>query len=256
MANVQLLPDPPKSAFDPEKALSLPVGMTSPLWFAFAGVAAAGAAYWWMSRWARPTNLEALGLAQAKAVDTVIDVAVDSFEAVEVAAEDVVEAAADLALESVPEPVAEVLEALAPEPVAPLAAEPEPVLEAEPEPEAVIEAAPEPVPEAAPEPEPVVEAASEPEPEPVVTAELEPVVEATPEPAPEPEDLADDLTRIAGIGPKLSVKLAARGLTTFAQLAALTADDLAELDTALDLKGRPIRDAWVAQAKRFAAAAV
>ena len=64
--------------------------------------------------------------------------------------------------------------------------------------------------------------------------------------------LGDDLTRLAGIGPKLSAALADRGVTRFAQIADWTADDLAELDAALSLKGRAVREAWVAQAKRLA----
>ena len=63
----------------------------------------------------------------------------------------------------------------------------------------------------------------------------------------------DDLTRLVGIGPKLAAALAERGVTAYAQIAAWTQDDLAEVDKALDLKGRAVRDAWVAQAKRFAA---
>ena len=66
-------------------------------------------------------------------------------------------------------------------------------------------------------------------------------------------DTPDDLTRLVGIGPKLSVALAERGVTRFAQLAAWTETDLAEIDKALDLKGRAVRDAWIAQAKRLAA---
>jgi predicted flap endonuclease-1-like 5' DNA nuclease len=65
----------------------------------------------------------------------------------------------------------------------------------------------------------------------------------------------DDLTRMVGIGPKLAAALAERGVTQFAQIAAWTAEDLAEVDKALDLKGRAVRDAWVAQARRFAAEA-
>jgi predicted flap endonuclease-1-like 5' DNA nuclease len=63
----------------------------------------------------------------------------------------------------------------------------------------------------------------------------------------------DDLTRLVGIGPKLAAALAERGVTTFAQIAAWTEQELADIDKALDLKGRAARDAWVAQAKRFAA---
>ena len=62
----------------------------------------------------------------------------------------------------------------------------------------------------------------------------------------------DDLTRLVGIGPKLSVALAAQGVTRFADIARWTEADLLDVDKALDLKGRAVRDAWVAQAKRFA----
>ncbi|HEY5411013.1 MAG TPA: hypothetical protein VIJ94_09845 [Caulobacteraceae bacterium] len=68
-------------------------------------------------------------------------------------------------------------------------------------------------------------------------------------------DIPDDLTRMVGIGPKLTVALAERGVTRFAQIAAWAEADLAEVDKALDLKGRAVRDAWVAQARRFAAEA-
>jgi len=114
---------------------------------------------------------------------------------------------------------------------------------------------------AKPAPEEVV---TEPEPELVATSR-ESVTEAAPEPAPAlkavvaedapaVEAAADDLTRMTGIGPKLSVALAALGVTRFAQIAGWTADDLATMDTALSLKGRAVREAWVAQAKRLAAA--
>jgi predicted flap endonuclease-1-like 5' DNA nuclease len=63
----------------------------------------------------------------------------------------------------------------------------------------------------------------------------------------------DDLTRMMGIGPKLAAALAERGVTTFAQIAAWTDRELVDFDKALDLKGRATRDAWVAQARRFAA---
>ena len=63
----------------------------------------------------------------------------------------------------------------------------------------------------------------------------------------------DDLTRMVGIGPKLAAALAERGVTTFSQIAAWTEQELADIDKALDLKGRGARDAWIAQARRFAA---
>jgi predicted flap endonuclease-1-like 5' DNA nuclease len=165
-----------------EKAWRVPMGVASPLWLAFGAAASAGVAYWWLTRWTRAVNVEAL-------------------------------AAAPLELIAEPEPV--VIEA-----VAVTAAAPEPI------------AAPEPV------------AAVEP------VAEVEPAVEAAPVAPPPP----DDLTRMNGVGPKLSEALAARGVTRFADIAAWTVDDLAEIDKALSLKGRAVREAWVAQAKRFAQA--
>lgn len=65
--------------------------------------------------------------------------------------------------------------------------------------------------------------------------------------------VADDLTRLTGIGPKLAVALAERGVTTFAHIAAWTGKDLDDIDKALSLKGRAVRDAWVSQARRLAA---
>jgi predicted flap endonuclease-1-like 5' DNA nuclease len=122
-------------------------------------------------------------------------------------------------------------------------------------------------PAATPAPQPVeLVAEPEPAPEPAVEAVIAPEpVEAVAEPAPvapEPEATpvavealaADDLTVMTGIGPKLSAALAERGVTRFAQIAAWTADDLATIDAALSLKGRAVREAWVAQAKRLAKA--
>jgi len=59
----------------------------------------------------------------------------------------------------------------------------------------------------------------------------------------------DDLTKIGGIGPKLQQTLNEHGITTFAQIAALTADEIARLDEALRFPGRIDRDKWVDQAK-------
>jgi predicted flap endonuclease-1-like 5' DNA nuclease len=67
------------------------------------------------------------------------------------------------------------------------------------------------------------------------------------------EVAADDLTRLTGIGPKLALALAERGITRFAQIAAWTGKDLEEIDKALSLKGRAVRDAWVSQARRLMA---
>jgi predicted flap endonuclease-1-like 5' DNA nuclease len=101
--------------FDGERAMHLSLGAVSPLWFVYAGAGAAGAAYYWMSRWYAATNLEAMtSFFEGPSATEVIKVA-------EVVAEPIVEA--------MPEPVAEVIAAVIPEPAAP----PEPVAELEPD---------------------------------------------------------------------------------------------------------------------------
>jgi predicted flap endonuclease-1-like 5' DNA nuclease len=72
--------------------------------------------------------------------------------------------------------------------------------------------------------------------------------------APEGESGPDDLTVMNGVGPKLAAALAERGVTRFDQIAAWTEADLAEVDAALSLKGRAVREDWVKQAKRLAKA--
>jgi predicted flap endonuclease-1-like 5' DNA nuclease len=161
-----------------EQALSWPIGAVSPLWAVFGAAASAGVAWWWLTRWTRAENVEALAEITAGLTRRSIEIAADSALQVEAAV-----AAADIAAARSEPPVAEA--------VAPTA----------------------------------VETAA-----------------------------ADDLTRMTGIGPKLSIALAERGVTRFAQIAAWTADDLAEADAALNLKGRAVREAWVAQAKRLAKA--
>lgn len=111
--------------------------------------------------------------------------------------------------------------------------------------EAAIEAAP--VVEAAP----VAEAApaAEPEPAPVAApaadGELAPLFTA-------PEGDADDLKKISGVGPVLEKKLNALGITTFAQVAAFTSEDIARVDAVLNFPGRIERDNWLEQAAEFA----
>lgn len=60
---------------------------------------------------------------------------------------------------------------------------------------------------------------------------------------------ADDLSRISGVGPAMVRKLAAEGITTYAQIAALTKADVVALDDRIGTRGRFIRDNWVKQAK-------
>lgn len=61
----------------------------------------------------------------------------------------------------------------------------------------------------------------------------------------------DDLTRISGVGPVIVEKLAAEGITSFAQIAAFTADDIAAMDEKLNFKGRIERENWIEQAKEL-----
>ena len=63
---------------------------------------------------------------------------------------------------------------------------------------------------------------------------------------------ADDLTQISGVGPVIVKKLHDLGVTTFAQIAEWTADDVAAMDEKLNFKGRIDRDDWIAQAKELA----
>ncbi|MBO6896268.1 MAG: NADH-quinone oxidoreductase subunit E [Shimia sp.] len=64
---------------------------------------------------------------------------------------------------------------------------------------------------------------------------------------------ADDLKQLKGVGPALEKKLHDNGVTTFAQIAAWNAEDIADMDDKLSFKGRIERDGWVEQAKLLAA---
>jgi len=63
---------------------------------------------------------------------------------------------------------------------------------------------------------------------------------------------ADDLTKISGVGPVIVKKLHDLGVTTFAQIAAWTPEDIAAMDEKLNFKGRIDRDEWLKQAAEFA----
>ena len=63
---------------------------------------------------------------------------------------------------------------------------------------------------------------------------------------------ADDLKQLSGVGPALEKKLLEAGVTTFAQVAAWTADDVAAMDEKLSFKGRIEREGWIEQAKKLA----
>lgn len=179
-----------------QEVLNYPIGAASPLWLAYAGAAGAGVAYWWMTRWTQPANLEAAfgSWFEPAAAEPAL------FDAPTVPA--------------VAEPAAEIVEAAAEETIEAVVASVEAVTEAV---------------------EPVVET-------------LDASVEET---AIDTAVLADDLTRLVGIGPKLAARLGDLGVRNFKDIAAWTEADLERFDQALDLKGRAVRDAWIAQARRL-----
>ncbi|MEQ9126224.1 MAG: hypothetical protein RIM80_27085 [Alphaproteobacteria bacterium] len=109
-----------------------------------------------------------------------------------------------------------------------------------------LRAAPPPEP-AAPPPEPEVE----PEPEsPAATDGAEP---GAVRPIAKPADGGDDLRRIAGVGPKIEALLHDLGIWRYAQIAALTPEEVAWVDERLTFKGRIEREDWIGQAKALAA---
>jgi large subunit ribosomal protein L21 len=63
----------------------------------------------------------------------------------------------------------------------------------------------------------------------------------------------DDLKKLSGVGPALEKKLHEAGITTFAQIAAWTEDDVAAMDEKLSFKGRIEREGWIEQARKLAA---
>lgn len=66
-----------------------------------------------------------------------------------------------------------------------------------------------------------------------------------------PEGEGNDLTVIKGIGPVAAKQLNEQGLTTFAQLAALTDEDVARIDAEMPFSAEQISD-WREQAKELA----
>jgi len=69
---------------------------------------------------------------------------------------------------------------------------------------------------------------------------------AAPKAAPAAATGADDLTQLTGVGPAAAKKLNDAGLTSFAQIAALSDDDIAGIDAV------KVKPEWVAQAKDLA----
>ena len=69
-----------------------------------------------------------------------------------------------------------------------------------------------------------------------------------------PVAASDDLALIKGVGPKLVAMLGAMGITRFAQIAAWSDADIAEIDAQLGtFAGRIERDSWVEQCQLLAA---
>ncbi|MGV4796462.1 5' DNA nuclease [Rhizobium sp. F40D2] len=85
--------------------------------------------------------------------------------------------------------------------------------------------------------------------EPVPASEPKPAVKAKPVAR---AKKADDLKLIAGIGPKLEQVLNAKGVRSFAEIAAWSDEDIARLDAELGFNGRIGRDDWSGQAKVLA----
>ena len=74
-------------------------------------------------------------------------------------------------------------------------------------------------------------------------------------PEPTAKPAATDISLIDGVGPVLTDKLKAAGFATLVDIAGLTLSALEKLDAKLNLKGRAIREDWIAQAKALVAGA-
>ena len=172
-----------------ETAFYAPLGMMSPLWLAFSAAASAGAAFWLLSRFVQPLNIEAVLAPAWTAAPVDVAPSIPEREGA------FVEAEADLAQGDAP--FVEDQAALS-----------------------------------------------------LVETMIEPVVE---ELAQLEREISDDLTQLAGVGPKIAQALAERGVERFEQLAAWSQQDLEAFDAALDLRGRAIRADFIAQARKLAA---
>ena len=64
----------------------------------------------------------------------------------------------------------------------------------------------------------------------------------------------DDLKKITGVGPALEKKLHEAGITSYAQIAGWSEEDIAGYEETLSLGGRVERDDWVAQATELSKA--
>ncbi len=203
---------------------AMPLALCAPLWPAY-GLFMGATLQWWalsrMARFASPTwAFETRPKSEAPPVTPAAEPAA--------AAREVVEVSFDPAPGALLAPPAE-LEDAAPAPPADVAAESIAEAVAFVEPSAAMEA--EEVEPTTPEPEPAVAAAS------LTAADV------------------DELTLIRGIGPRVADALVARGVMTFAQLAAWTEKDMHHFDVEMKLLGRSKRYDFLGQAKALASQA-
>ena len=63
----------------------------------------------------------------------------------------------------------------------------------------------------------------------------------------------DDVSLIGGIGPKIHIALTNLNITTFAQIAAWTPEDVEKIEAEIKQKGRVAREEWIEQAKELVA---
>ena len=80
----------------------------------------------------------------------------------------------------------------------------------------------------------------------------EPAVEAEAPAFTWPDGEPDDLKKLPGVGPATEKKLNALGVIQYAQIAAFTAEEIEQVDAALNLKGKIEQDDWPALAKELA----
>ena len=80
----------------------------------------------------------------------------------------------------------------------------------------------------------------------------EPAVEAEAPAFTRPDGEPDDLKKLPGVGPATEKKLNALGIATYAQIAAFTAEEIEQVDAALNLKGKIEQDDWPSLAKELA----
>lgn len=89
--------------------------------------------------------------------------------------------------------------------------------------------------------------------EPAPSDKVVPEADPTPAPTANSGEGLDDLTAIKGLGKVKAAKLVASGITSYAQVAAWTDDDIAEVGLAVNTSpGQIKREDWVGQAKALA----